>query len=374
MASKCGVCLDKDSKYKCPVCELRYCSLACYKTHKSTHENDNAGEEGPEKKLPTLRDRPGTTQRAPKVDFTNFEADKDFQRLLARYPLLKVQLQTIYGLTLEPGPDEARSWNRRPLPGFAPPSFIARGGRGRGRGTGRRGMNDRGGRGGYDNASEERERGPWTQAKGDKEAVGVLAKMRTGNVGGEDVAEGMKEFIQLCPTAYLTGHNSKGEAVVHSARPVEWETFDNNQMAMRVAYTTSFPPDLNNDADVAAHEDKLASGKLGLVTAGGTVLRYVDMAPEYECMMHRTQSVDYGIVLEGSVESILDSGERQLLQRGDVMVQRATMHAWRNPSKTEWSRMIFVLQDCKPLFVGGQRLGEDLGPGKDLLPPSGNDQ
>lgn len=141
-------------------------------------------------------------------------------------------------------------------------------------------------------------------------------------------------------------------------------------------FTTQFPPDLNGDADVKAHDDKMAAsgGKLGLVSGGGTVLRYVDFAPGYTCMMHRTQSVDYGIVLEGQIVSVLDSGEEQLMGRGDVMVQRATMHAWKNPSQTEWARMIFCLQDCQPLYVGGQRFGEDLGRGTEGIPSSGNDQ
>lgn len=175
------------------------------------------------------------------------------------------------------------------------------------------------------------------------------------------------------PTAYLTGHNASGKAVIHSANPVQWDSFDDDQLSMRAAYTTTFPADLNADADVADHQKKVDSGKLGLVNSGGTVLRYVDFAPDYTCMMHRTQSVDYGIVVEGQIESVLDSGEVQLMGRGDVMVQRATMHAWRNPSKTEWARMIFVLQDCKPLYIGGERFGEDLGRGTEGLPPSGND-
>jgi uncharacterized cupin superfamily protein len=117
----------------------------------------------------------------------------------------------------------------------------------------------------------------------------------------------------------------------------------------------------------------MAGEPMGLVTKGGTVLRYVDFAPGYECMMHRTQSLDYGIVLEGEIVSVLDSGEETVMRRGDVMVQRATMHSWRNDSKTEWARMIFCLQDCKPLVVNGKHLGEDLGRGTRNVPPSGND-
>ncbi|KXL42960.1 hypothetical protein M433DRAFT_149943 [Acidomyces richmondensis BFW] len=178
------------------------------------------------------------------------------------------------------------------------------------------------------------------------------------------------------PTAYITGHDSSsGQAIIHSRRPVHWQKYDDDKLNMGVAYTTSFPPDLNADADVKAHDAAMAAsgGKLGLVVAGGTVLRYVDFAPGYECMMHRTQSVDYGIVLEGRVISVLDSGEEVEMGRGDVMVQRATMHAWKNPSTTEWARMIFVLQDCKPLYVGGKRMGEDLGKGTEGIPGSGND-
>ncbi|KAI7217102.1 hypothetical protein KC333_g4421 [Hortaea werneckii] len=178
------------------------------------------------------------------------------------------------------------------------------------------------------------------------------------------------------PTAYLTGHNDEsGKAILHSKRPVEWQTYDEDKLGMSVAFTTQFPADLNSNADIQSHDAKMAAagGKLGLVSGGGTVLRYVDFAPGYECMMHRTQSVDYGIVLEGSIISVLDSGEEQEMKRGDVMVQRATMHAWKNPSPTEWARMIFVLQDCKPVFVGGQRFGEDLGRGTEGVPASGND-
>ena len=40
--------------------------------------------------------------------------------------------------------------------------------------------------------------------------------------------------------------------------------------------------------------------------------------------MHRTQSLDFGVVLEGEIELVLDSGETRLLKRGDVAVQRGT--------------------------------------------------
>ncbi|RYC80442.1 hypothetical protein BFJ63_vAg16678 [Fusarium oxysporum f. sp. narcissi] len=177
------------------------------------------------------------------------------------------------------------------------------------------------------------------------------------------------------PNFYLTGHDeSTGKAIVQEKRNGTWQAYDDKLMAFNVAYSTSeFPPSLNNDTDIKKHDELLSSGKLGLVNKNGTVCRIVDFAPGFDCMMHRTQSLDYGIVLEGEIELVLDSGETQMMHRGDVAVQRGTMHAWRNPSSSEWARMIFVLQDCQTIVIGGQKVGEDLGRGVDGLPPSGND-
>lgn len=174
---------------------------------------------------------------------------------------------------------------------------------------------------------------------------------------------------------YLTGHDSNtGKAIIQRKQPGKWSSYDDKLMAFNVAYTTSqFPPNLNSCADIVQHDEVVAAGRLGLVNKGGSVCRIVDFAPGFDCMMHRTQSLDYGVVIEGSIEMVLDSGDRQVMHRGDVAVQRATMHAWTNPSKTEWARMMFVLQDCQKLELDGKVLKEDLGRGVDGLPPSGND-
>lgn len=147
---------------------------------------------------PVKHDRPGTVHRAPKIDFTSFEQDTEFQRLLTRFPLLKVQLQLIYGLTLEPGPEDARTWNRGPL--FGEQSSTQRG-RNRGRGRGRAGQGSRMGEKRYAGREEERPRGPWTQEKGEGEAIRLVGKMRAGP-GEDELAEGMREFVELCVMRY----------------------------------------------------------------------------------------------------------------------------------------------------------------------------
>jgi len=164
-------------------------------------------------------------------------------------------------------------------------------------------------------------------------------------------------------THIITGHDpSTGKAIIQETRPAQWtDPFNNKTMAFNAVYTTSkFPADLNDDADINTHNELSAPGKLGLVSPGGTVCRIVDFCPGNDALMHRTQSLDYGVVLEGSVELVLDSGETRVMHRGDVAVQRGTNHAWRNPSPTEWARMVFFLQDCQPVTVGDKTLKEYL--------------
>jgi uncharacterized cupin superfamily protein len=59
--------------------------------------------------------------------------------------------------------------------------------------------------------------------------------------------------------------------------------------------------------------------------------------------MHRTQTVDYGIVLDGEVVLVLDDSETAL-RAGDVVVQRGTSHRWENRSGAP-ARVAFILID-----------------------------
>lgn len=99
----------------------------------------------------------------------------------------------------------------------------------------------------------------------------------------------------------------------------------------------------------------------GLHVHNGSVVRLIDFAPGVESPMHRAMSIDYGVVIEGEFEITLDSGESRIMRPGDVSVQRATMHKWRNCSQTQCGRMVFILLDCKPLQIGQTNIQEDLG-------------
>ncbi|KAL8719570.1 MAG: hypothetical protein Q9225_003444 [Loekoesia sp. 1 TL-2023] len=164
---------------------------------------------------------------------------------------------------------------------------------------------------------------------------------------------------------HITTHNKDGLAVFHSSTPGAWSTYTPS-LDFNVVYTTSTsPPSLNDEADISTHEKVVGSGKLGLVNRNGSVCRMVDFGPSTSeqhsnPIMHRTESLDYGIVIHGEVECLLDSGEKRVMRPGDIAVQRETMHAWRNTSSTEWARMVFVLLSCDKLKVGDKELGADM--------------
>lgn len=77
--------------------------------------------------------------------------------------------------------------------------------------------------------------------------------------------------------------------------------------------------------------------------------------------MHRAMSLDYGVVIEGEFDFILDSGEVKRMLPGDCSVNRGANHKWRNASKDRYGRMLFILVDGKPLVVNGKVLEEDMG-------------
>lgn len=178
------------------------------------------------------------------------------------------------------------------------------------------------------------------------------------------IANGDSERISPLPPIkrYITSHTQDtGASVLLPSAPLTWKCSPAMDATACVAYTTTgFPPKLLDEDDVKKYKETVSGGKLGLVNPSGTVCRIVDFGPGREAIMHRTKSLDYGVVLEGVVEMVLDSGERCKLQRGDMVIQRATMHGWRNASSAEWARMLFVLQECDDFTVGGDAIAENL--------------
>jgi quercetin dioxygenase-like cupin family protein len=178
------------------------------------------------------------------------------------------------------------------------------------------------------------------------------------------MAQRVKPAAQESPlpslNRFITTHDeSTGKAVFSSALPEQNPTQIVPGAVFRQGYVTKkFPVQLNADEDLNTYQSFLKSPP-GLVSNNGTVLRIVDCPPTSTSPMHRTVSLDYGIVLVGEVDLVLDSGEVRTMRPGDMAIQRGTMHAWVNNHSSEWARIAFVLQPCEPVEVGGKKLDED---------------
>jgi quercetin dioxygenase-like cupin family protein len=113
-----------------------------------------------------------------------------------------------------------------------------------------------------------------------------------------------------------------------------------------------------NPADIAIGEQAEDLGARIVGTpppANGTRFCVIDFPPGNAAHMHRTETVDYVIVIEGEIDMDMDDSTVKLKQ-GDIMVQRGTNHAWANRSKAR-ARVAFVLVDAKPLGIGKPVLG-----------------
>ncbi|KAK6517028.1 hypothetical protein TWF506_006906 [Arthrobotrys conoides] len=169
-------------------------------------------------------------------------------------------------------------------------------------------------------------------------------------------------------THHITANNEEGKAVIHSSTPATWIPLLNKKMAFDVVYSNTFPAQISTIADIESHNSLMQSGGPGLTMKGGTVCRIVDFGPGVEPVMHRTQSLDFGVVIEGEIELSLDGGEneKRVLKRGDVAIQRGTNHAWRNVTPDNgWARMLFVLQSSEEIMIEGKVLREDVEAAKE---------
>ncbi len=116
--------------------------------------------------------------------------------------------------------------------------------------------------------------------------------------------------------------------------------------------THEMPVSLNDEAMV---RQRAGSMTTFLGTGFGSVLRIGVQAPGTRSPMHRTESLDYGICLEGECDMELDSGDTVRVRAGDVVIQRGTNHVWHNRSQGP-CRFAWILLDAEPAMVGGRRL------------------
>ncbi|MGA8623894.1 MAG: cupin domain-containing protein [Pseudolabrys sp.] len=143
----------------------------------------------------------------------------------------------------------------------------------------------------------------------------------------------------------VTGHSAEGRARIEIDENVKNVISNRPGASSSLIWATKGFP-VNNDG----FEDP-TSGSFKTTVEGGTVFRVVRYQPGVAARNHRTDSIDYAVVISGAIEMELDDGVVVKLKAGDVLVQRGTMHNWVNRG-TEDCVVAFVLISATPVKAG----------------------
>lgn len=155
--------------------------------------------------------------------------------------------------------------------------------------------------------------------------------------------------MSLTVRRVVTGHDASGRAIVAIDEPVNNVVSGRPGAHMSVIWTTQGFP-VNNEGNEDA-----SRRKTGTTLADGTVFRVVSFGPGVTPRNHRTDSIDYAVVMSGEIDMELDDGVNVHLKAGDVLVQRGTIHNWINNGAAPCV-IAFVLIDAKPVTAGGKVL------------------
>jgi quercetin dioxygenase-like cupin family protein len=163
------------------------------------------------------------------------------------------------------------------------------------------------------------------------------------------------------PRRYITDNDTSGKSCLSKVCSADLAVCNNLGSAQqRFAYLSPVAPaNLTKKADLQDYQAALSNLPPLVPLGGPSIVWYIDMPPGSSSPMHRTVSLDIVIQVHGEVELSLESGETRILRPGDITVQRSTMHAWRNHSTTDWSRMVGIMAECRPVEAGGVTLGAE---------------
>jgi len=154
----------------------------------------------------------------------------------------------------------------------------------------------------------------------------------------------------------VTGHDAAGKAVVATdERMIGTSRPGRTGISRCEIWSTDRMPVDNSDAAAVGQRQGFVVRHNYVGSGQGSVVRITEFAPGSPPFMHRTETLDYAILLSGECDLELDDGATVHLTQGDVVVQRGTMHAWVNRG-TRPCVFAFVLIDADPAEVGGQSL------------------
>lgn len=170
----------------------------------------------------------------------------------------------------------------------------------------------------------------------------------------------------------VSGHNAQGKSIFimdgKVATPARRRSASGTSV-VELWQTDSAPADNSGDKDPTDHPFRLPPPEKG------SVFRIVEYPPDSQRFanmdasgwgkeaagqgyqrtgadarhagFHKTDTIDYAIVIEGEIVALMDEGEK-LMKTGDVLIQRGTNHAWANRTDKP-ARVAFILIDAKPV-------------------------
>ena len=145
-----------------------------------------------------------------------------------------------------------------------------------------------------------------------------------------------------------TGHDASGKAIVEIDE-VSQNTFTGRPGATGITVWTTQGFPANNDG-----AEDAGLRKVGTTLPDGTIFRILEFAPGLAARNHRTDSIDYIVVISGEIDMELDDSVVHL-KAGDVMVQRGTIHNWVNRGAASCVLAVILIA-AKPVEAGGRVL------------------
>lgn len=146
----------------------------------------------------------------------------------------------------------------------------------------------------------------------------------------------------------VTGHGADHVAKAMLDSPATNAKYPGAGVVSTLVWCTDSMP---ADIPIGENFEDMGSRTLGSPPPpNGTRFAVIDFPPGNTAVSHRTETIDYVIVLSGEIDMDMDDSVVKL-KTGDTMVQRGTNHAWVNRGK-ERARVAFVLIDAKPLGIG----------------------
>jgi uncharacterized cupin superfamily protein len=153
----------------------------------------------------------------------------------------------------------------------------------------------------------------------------------------------------------VTGHDAAGKAVIKTDEQIAAVSRIGAGISGAEIWSTDQMPIDNSAAADAAQRAGFVKHTNYVGDGGGTTFRINEWAPGHARFTHRTETLDYAIVLSGEIDRELENGEAVHLKSGDVMIQRGTIHTWVNKGSVP-AITAFILIDAKPVEVNGTEM------------------